>query len=298
MTIPENFFDVQFGKAVAFGYKTEDVDEFVTQAIQLVRELAEENRVMTEKMRVLAQTVEKYREDEESLRSALIGAQKLGDSILKDSRSKAEIILRDATTKADHIVEGAHKRLEIETAELERVKAEASSFKEELINMYKAHIGAIKRLPSEELERRYEENHIEEAEEEAVPAAPVAPMKKAEPVVEPVVAEPVKPEAPVEIKAIDTRSVQAQKAHEVSRRQPALPNIKLDLADDDTEDDSPAVASFHSKVDKLFSFDEDEDEDDELELVSTAGSDSKKKTIVSSKFGVLKFGDSFALEDD
>ena len=31
MEIPESFFDVSFNKAVAFGYKTEDVDEFVTK---------------------------------------------------------------------------------------------------------------------------------------------------------------------------------------------------------------------------------------------------------------------------
>ena len=310
MTIPEEFFDVQFGKAVAFGYKTEDVDEFVTKAIQIIRELNEENRVLEDKMRVLAQTVEKYREDEESLRSALIGAQKLGDSILKDSRSKAEIILRDATIKAEHIVEDAHKRLEIETAELERVKTEASSFKEELIAMYKSHIGAIKRLPSQELERRYEETHSEEGikEEGSVQIADEA--RQIELPTEPA-PEPIQTKKPENLEERTRPAPQAQPAqtariHEAGRRQPVLPRIKLDLMEDDeAEEDSPAVADFHSKVDKLLTLEEqkkhfafDDDEDEELEFVSTSTGDSKKKTVVSSKFGVLKFGDSFALEDD
>ena len=105
MVVPEKFFEVEFNKAMAFGYRTEDVDEFVTKAIEIIKGLQEENRELNEKMAVLAQSLEKYREDEESLRSALIGAQKLGDSILKDSRSKAEVILRDATTNADRIIE-------------------------------------------------------------------------------------------------------------------------------------------------------------------------------------------------
>ena len=121
MVVPEKFFEVEFSKAMAFGYRTEDVDEFVTKAIEIIKTLQEENQELMEKMTVLAQSLEKYQEDEESLRSAIIGAHKLGDSILKESKNKAEVILRDATTNADHIVEEAHARLEREIAEFVRL---------------------------------------------------------------------------------------------------------------------------------------------------------------------------------
>lgn len=150
MVVPEKFFDVEFNKAMAFGYRTEDVDEFVTKAIELIKALQEENQELTEKMGVLAQSLETYREDEESLRSALIGAQKLGDSILKDARSKAEVILRDATTEADHIIEEAHLRLDRETAEYERLKEQVTAFREGLFDMYKSHIEEISRMPHKE----------------------------------------------------------------------------------------------------------------------------------------------------
>lgn len=54
MKIPEEFFDIAFGKSVAFGYRTEDVDEFVTKAIQIIKELNEENEDLQKKMEVLA----------------------------------------------------------------------------------------------------------------------------------------------------------------------------------------------------------------------------------------------------
>ena len=130
MVVPEKFFEVEFSKAMAFGYRTEDVDEFVTKAIEIIKTLQEENQELMEKMTVLAQSLEKYQEDEESLRSAIIGAHKLGDSILKESKNKAEVILRDATTNADHIVEEAHARLEREIAEYERLKGEVTAFRE------------------------------------------------------------------------------------------------------------------------------------------------------------------------
>ena len=177
MVVPEKFFDVEFGKAMAFGYRTEDVDEFVTKAIEIIKALQEENQELTEKMGVLAESLEKYRDDEESLRAALIGAQKLGDSILKDSRSKAEVILRDATTQADHIVEEAHARLERERNEYEALKAEVASFREGLFDMYKSHIDQITRLPHKEKPAAQKQQKA--APPPAEPAAPAAPKGKA-----------------------------------------------------------------------------------------------------------------------
>ena len=41
MVVPEKFFDIEFNKAMAFGYRTEDVDEFVTKAIEIIKALQE-----------------------------------------------------------------------------------------------------------------------------------------------------------------------------------------------------------------------------------------------------------------
>lgn len=148
MEIPASFFDVSFNKAMAFGYKTEDVDEFVTQAIQYLKDAQEENETLLEKMGVLAANLEKYREEEDSLRSALVGAQKLGDSILRDSRNKAEAIVNDATARADRVTEEAALKLAQQQQELDYLKKEVSNFKEKLFNLYRVHLDAINNIPS------------------------------------------------------------------------------------------------------------------------------------------------------
>jgi cell division initiation protein len=286
MVIPDNFFDVEFNKAMAFGYKTEDVDEFVTKAIEIIKGLQEENAELTEKMGVLAATVEKYREDEDSLRSALIGAQKLGDSILKDSRSKAEVILRDATNKADHIVEEAHTRLKEETAEYERIKAEVTAFREGLISMYKAHIDQICKIP-----------HYEKTGAKSVQAAPqVVPAPEPEP--EQPVEQPKEEALPV-LKVEEETPVQPAKqpAEPPARKQP----FRLEVEDVEEEDNEPAddaiLSRFSGKVGRLMARREQEDdfgdEDDDDETPITAG-----KTIFSSKFGEMRFGESFSLTPD
>ncbi len=286
MVLPDNFFDVEFGKAMAFGYKTEDVDEFVTRAIETIKAQQEEIEVLQDKLGVLAASLEKYREEEDSLRSALIGAQKLGDSILKDSKSKAEVILRDATVQANHIIEEAHVRLEREKAEYAAVKAEVSGFREKLIAMYKTHIDQIAKIPYQPKAR----DAAEETPEEAVP---------------PVQAQEPREEAPA-AQAPRTRAAEAPRPEEPAavREAPAprgRPAIQLELVETEEEEESPVVASFSSRVDRIIAqpaaqpqvLYSDEDFEDEEEAVPAG-----HRPVISSKFGVLKFGDGFDLQEE
>lgn len=149
MEIPAGFFNVSFNKAMAFGYRTEDVDDFVTNALQITRDLQGENETLQQKLEVLASNLENYREEEDSLRSALIGAQKLGDSILKDSRQKAEKIIRDAEERAAKISADAATALDKQQYELEQMQAQTVDFKEKLFALYRTHLDIIKNIPAE-----------------------------------------------------------------------------------------------------------------------------------------------------
>lgn len=300
MVVPEKFFEVEFNKAMAFGYRTEDVDEFVTKAIEIIKALQEENQELTEKMGVLAQSLEKYREDEESLRSALIGAQKLGDSILKDSRSKAEVILRDATTNADHIVEEAHARLDREKAEYDRLKQEVAAFREELFGMYKAHIAQITDLPHGD-KPATQRAGAQKAQAAPAPApAPAPPPKKIpepnpvleeeEPELEP---EPVAPPPPPPKKATEPPAKRA------AAKRPALRLELEDDEDDDEEEDDDTILSRYSsrmasrRTPRPEPLDEDfEDDDDEEEDLPPS------RTVFSSKFGEMRFGEGFSVTQD
>lgn len=300
MVVPEKFFEVEFNKAMAFGYRTEDVDEFVTKAIEIIKALQEENQELTEKMGVLAQSLEKYREDEESLRSALIGAQKLGDSILKDSRSKAEVILRDATTNADHIVEEAHARLDREKAEYDRLKQEVAAFREELFGMYKAHIAQITDLPHGD-KPAAQRAGAQKAQAAPAPAPAPAPPPKKIPEPAPVLEEeelelepePVAPPPPPPKKAPEPPTKRA------AAKRPALRLELEDDEDDDEEEDDDTILSRYSsrmasrRTPRPEPLDEDfEDDDDEEEDLPPS------RTVFSSKFGEMRFGEGFSVTQD
>ena len=291
MVVPEKFFEVEFSKAMAFGYRTEDVDEFVTKAIELIKALQEENQELTEKMGVLAQSLEKYQEDEESLRSAIIGAHKLGDSILKESKNKAEVILRDATTNADHIVEEAHARLEREIAEYERLKGEVTAFREGLFDMYKAHIDQITRLPHKEKQApKAAAPAPAPAAAEPAPPPPPPPQRAPEPP-EPVltVEEPeeeyapaLPPEPPVKKAARPKRSAMV---------------LELEEDDEEEEEEEEVVTRYNGRLSRFSSprqqpvDDFDDDDEDEEDLPPA-------RTVFSSKFGEMRFGEGFSLTQD
>lgn len=213
MTIPEELRDITFDKS-AFGYRTDDVDDYVNKATAVITALMEENQELEDKLEVLAAKIAEYKEDEDSLHSALIGAQKLGDSIVRDSKLKAEGILREANVRSERLVESALKKVETEQQNYVRIHKEVADFRNSLIAMYKSHIDLISNLPTaqpeaEKAQPAEQELPAEEPEtllqpQETAAEAPVvyeepaavqeaAPMPQAEPFF----AEAAQPEAPV-----------------------------------------------------------------------------------------------------
>ena len=203
MTIPEELRDITFDKS-AFGYRVDDVDDYVNKATAVITALMQENQELEDKLEVLAAKIAEYKEDEDSLHSALIGAQKLGDSIVRDSKLKAEGILREANVRSERLVEAAQKKVEVEQQNFVRIHKEVSEFRASLIAMYKSHIDLISNLPTAEAEKpaaaeaeetlpAEPETVVEAVETEVVYEEPAAEVYE-EPAAEPFVEEATQPE--------------------------------------------------------------------------------------------------------
>lgn len=139
----------------AFGYKVDDVENFLNEVIDLVCQLESEKAEAEKKLVVLATKIEEYRNEEDSLRQALLGAQKLGDNILKEAKNRAEIIMRDATIKSENIVKNVKDEVKREEIILNKMKREVDAFRSKMLTMYGSHMEMIKSIP--EIEREKEE---------------------------------------------------------------------------------------------------------------------------------------------
>ncbi len=189
MTIPEELRDISFDKS-AFGYRVDDVDDYVEKVSAVITALLEENSDLEDKLEVLAAKVAEYKADEDSLHSAIVGAQKLGDSIVRDSKLKAETILREANVRAERLVEAAHRKVEVEQQNYVLIHKQVNDFRNSLMGMYKDHIDLITNLPTVEVEGEGFKPEEEPAAQQAQPAeeavaeeAAFEPMEEAQPAI-------------------------------------------------------------------------------------------------------------------
>ena len=137
---------ITFEKVVR-GYRPEDVESFMEKIADEFEALAAEKQEIEGQLYILAERIEQYKTEEESIKSTLLSAQKLGESIIAESRQKAEAILKDANIRKNDILASAHEEFAMYEENLARIKKETSDFKINVLSMYKEHIESLSKIP-------------------------------------------------------------------------------------------------------------------------------------------------------
>lgn len=190
MISSEDVRRVTFDKAMR-GYRCDDVDDYLKQVAESMDALAAKNDEMQKNLVVLAQRIDQYRAEEDTLRTTMINAQRLGENVIREAKQKAAEIIRAANMKADDREQRARDDVELAKQEIVTLKSEADSFKRSLMEMYRKHINLISKMPE------YNPPVQEEAPQPA--PQPAADQPYAEPAPEAVpYTEPVPAPAPVQ----------------------------------------------------------------------------------------------------
>lgn len=177
---------VTFDRAMR-GYRCEDVDDYLKQVADSIDSLAAENDDLQKKLVILAQRIDQYRADEDTLSTTMINAQRLGENVIKEAKQKAAEIIRAANIKAEDREQRARDEVELAQQELVTIKQEADAFKKRLMDLYRQHIEMIAKIP---------EYHPNRAEQQAAQPEPQeAPQQPApQPVEQPAPAPQPEPE--------------------------------------------------------------------------------------------------------
>lgn len=160
MMTAKDIRDKRFEKA-SWGYRPEDIDEFLGQIEATLQEYENEREDSNHKIMILAERVREYMKDEEAIKDALLGAQKEGRRIIAEANEKAEQITEKAKEEAAVLLDEATRQHEIameknraEIAKEKEVLAEArrmvADFKRSLFEMYKGHLEVIAAMPEAE----------------------------------------------------------------------------------------------------------------------------------------------------
>lgn len=168
--------EVKFNRSLG-GYKTNEVDAFLDRCADAVEELTKLLNENERKMQVLAETVVDYRNQEDSIRSALISAQRMSESVISEARKQAEDIRDAARADAEAMHEKAVADTAAEQEELRRIRQEVADFKAKLLSTYREHLTLIGILDGNAAEQETvaeETPAVSEPVETEVVAEPVA----------------------------------------------------------------------------------------------------------------------------
>ena len=197
MVTAQNVRDVRFSKAMG-GYKTAEVDAFLDQCADTIEALGRDIDENTRKMQVLAETIVDYRNQEDSIHTALMSAQRMSETVIKEANEKADAIVAEAEAKAATIEEDSKKRIQEELDELARIQKEVAAFRSRLLATYREHLTLIGVLSEEEKsEERPAVETVEAAEEEDVTPG----IAELQPVIEETV--PVAEDVKIDISAFE-----------------------------------------------------------------------------------------------
>lgn len=151
MIAPFELKNKTFSRTVR-GYSPAEVDQYFDF---LIEKYTEAYKAATEFEKKYNEVKAKYAElsdEEESIRSAILKAQKLGEAIVNGAKKDAEEKEAELITRCDQIIADAKAKVEIEKQNIAALRNYALDFQHKLYGEYVKHLETIRSLNLDELE--------------------------------------------------------------------------------------------------------------------------------------------------
>ena len=146
MFTPQQIEQIAFAKATFGGYDMKDVDEFLEPLTEDYITLYKENALLKSKMRVLVSKLEEYRQNEASMKDAIVNAQKTCDMMVKEAEAKCTQMLSDANAAAVENARNADALIASENDRVEEAKKTAVAKIDELEEQLRSCLQALDRI--------------------------------------------------------------------------------------------------------------------------------------------------------
>ena len=125
MLKPEEIQSKEFEQSVIGGYRRDEVDSFLDSLESDYRKLYTENTELVEKLKVCLSKIEDYQKDEGFLKTAIINAQKLNETTLKEIELREKEVETSSKAKAAEIISEAEEQAKVIVLKAERESADA-----------------------------------------------------------------------------------------------------------------------------------------------------------------------------
>ena len=140
--------NISFRRASIGGYRPEDVDNFIDQVLITMEQLRKEKSDLVKKMDILATRVEEYRAEEDAVRNAILSAQKVADSTIKEARAKAARMIEESENLAKAKLYDLNVQIKQQKKQYTLLLAECNRVRDDIVNNCNKHIVIANELPS------------------------------------------------------------------------------------------------------------------------------------------------------
>ena len=147
MLPPYELKNKEFSKTMR-GYNTTEVDEHFAFIIEKYTELYRENDELERKLKTAYAKLDEIKNEEESIRSAMINAQRASAKLMTEANDRADIIINTARKTCDRILADFKSKIQEEKAVLLALNTSISEFKEKLFKLYGTHIASVEDIPT------------------------------------------------------------------------------------------------------------------------------------------------------
>lgn len=168
MLKPSELKKKNFTKAVR-GYSIPEVDEYMSFLLEKYTELFRKNFELEQQLRNVMDQKSELESDKESVRNAIINAQKAASKIVNAANERADAIIESAKLGCNAILVDFNEQINAERNTILKLKEQVSELKRDLFKKYREHIEAVEALTevSETVDVKSSEEYLREAVEKA-----------------------------------------------------------------------------------------------------------------------------------
>lgn len=125
------------------GYSKREVREFLIALSDQSEEAERDLRAALERITALEAQVADLREGEETLRRAVVSAERIGNEIRSNAEREAAVILREAEEGKDRVLREALQRARDVRVDLERVRSERDLFLSQFRGLLQGYLASV-----------------------------------------------------------------------------------------------------------------------------------------------------------
>lgn len=151
MIAPHELKNKTFSRTVR-GYNPAEVDQYFDFLIEKYTEAYKAAAEFEQKYNEVKAKYAELADEEESIRSAILKAQKLGEAIVNNAKKEASEKEEAMVARCDEIIAEAKAKVEAEKANIAALRSYAIDFQHKLFGEYVKHLETIRTLNLEELE--------------------------------------------------------------------------------------------------------------------------------------------------